>query len=179
MGRRRLVGVQGGHAPPGGVVPGRSGQQVPGVGVIEESEPVDLAGRAGVAVQRGVRHGDGDQRTDAGTAVARNSSARAASSSDSTLVTSSMILTWTGSRLPAASAAKVTGSRRATVRAYSMSPAADIQDGRNAAATSSAAKSCRRGRDANSASAAIRAHASRDSERARGGTGAGGLRRSL
>ena len=81
------------------------------------------------------------------------------------LVLSSMIRTWTGSSFPAASAANVTGSRRATVRAYSISPAADSQVSRNAAATSSAAKSVRRGRDANSASAAIFAHASRDSIR--------------
>ena len=81
------------------------------------------------------------------------------------LVTSSMILTRTGSSFPAASAAKVTGSRRATVRANSISPAADSQVSRNAAAISSAAKSCRRGRDPNSASAAILAHARRDSIR--------------
>jgi hypothetical protein len=78
---------------------------------------------------------------------------------------SSMILTCTASIFPAAKAAKVTGSRPATARAYSISPAADSQDSRNAAASSSAAKSDRRGRDANSASAAIRAQASRDSIR--------------
>ena len=98
-------------------------------------------------------------------APARISSASAASSSDKMLVTSSMILTCTASIFPAASLAKVTGSRRATVWAYPISPAADSQVRWNAAAISSAAKSCRRGREANSPSAAIRAQASRDSIR--------------
>ena len=42
---RGPVGVQDGHAPPGGRVPGRGGDQVPGVGVIQDPEPGHLTRR--------------------------------------------------------------------------------------------------------------------------------------
>jgi hypothetical protein len=43
------VGVQGGQAPPGGRVRRGGGDQVAGVGVVEDPEPGHFTGRAGVA----------------------------------------------------------------------------------------------------------------------------------
>jgi hypothetical protein len=50
-------------------VPGRGGDQVPGVDVINDPEPGYLTGRAEVAAQRGMGHGDGDIRADSGTRI--------------------------------------------------------------------------------------------------------------
>src|SRR5205814_272553 len=65
------VGVQGGYAPAGDGVRRGGGDQVASVGVVQDPEPGDLAGRAGIPAQGGVGHGDGDQRADTGTARAR------------------------------------------------------------------------------------------------------------
>jgi len=66
---RGPVGIQDGHAPSSGRVPGRGGDQVPDVGVIDDPEPGYLTGRPEIAVHRGMGHGDRDIRADSGTRI--------------------------------------------------------------------------------------------------------------
>ena len=74
------VGVQRSDAPPGARVPGRRGGQVPGVGRVDDAEPADLRWGVGLAwVSADQRHGDGDQRGQAGSAWAAGAGAGAGS----------------------------------------------------------------------------------------------------
>ena len=103
-----------------------------------------------------------------GAVPARRASALAASASVRMRVSSSMIRRWTGWIRQAASAAKVWGSRLATLQAKSICPAADCWDRCSSQASSSAANSPSRpvpARRANSPTAAISVHADRDSRR--------------
>src|SRR5260370_13870860 len=59
------IGVQSGDAPARAGVPGGSGDEVAGVGGVDQAERADLAGGLGHALQRLERHGDRDQRRDA------------------------------------------------------------------------------------------------------------------
>ena len=59
------IGVQSGDAPARAGMPGRGGDEVAGVGGVDQAERADLAGGLGHALLRLERHGDGDQRRDA------------------------------------------------------------------------------------------------------------------